>query len=319
MNSPYVRFASLYENRLVITQEPIDGKRYNFTPSEYHRNPTNAKYTGTLSARAQKTIDKRLHAWVYTLLSARANRKAKSSARKYIPIFVTLTLPAKQVHDDRVIKKKVLELFIKRLQYNCGVTHYFWRAEVQQNGNIHFHMVFDRFIDKHRLSQYWNDALEPLGYIDAFENKHGHRNPPAVNVRKLYSNSANIWYMLKYCGKDSKGRPIQGAVFRFSRGLIKLKGIRLLLEGRDVQTLRDWVRDKVASVFEDKFFAVIFFDRSYSLKSLHGRLGAAFQEVIAPLFQNLYLTGAPPPTVDELSAVQIRPAVQCSMFDAYGR
>lgn len=292
--APYVKFATIYENKLVITHEPIDGKRHQFTKSEYHKNPTNEKYTGTLSKNARRQIDKRLHGWIYAMLTAKSNKKGKKRTNRRLPTFVTLTLPSTQRHSDKVIKSKCLELFIKRLQYSFNVTHYFWRAEVQQNGNIHFHLIFDKFIKKELISKHWNAVLENLEYISEFEKIHGHRNPPTTNIQKLYSNSANIWYLLKYVAKESKGRLIEGAVYRFSQSLRNVKPLKIILEGQAVNKLRSFCRGKVKRVFTDDFFAVVYFKKSSSLLPFFNSLGAEFQEVTEKCFRLLYPTEPPP-------------------------
>jgi len=295
----YARFATVYENRAVITYEPIDGKRRNFRASEYHKAPTNAKYTGILSKNAAKTIDKKLHGWIYSMLTAKSNIKGRKRTGRRFPTFVTLTLPSTQKHDDRDIKRKVLEHFIKRLQYQFSVRHYFWRAEVQENGNIHFHLILDRYIDKTDLRDHWNRALTPLGYIDRFEAKHGHRNPPSTFVSELYNDSANLWYMLKYVGKEHKGRLIKGALYRFSRSLKKVKPLKIWLNGVEAQKLRQYCKGRVKRVFSQDFFSLVYFKTSESLLPFFDSLGDSFQEVAEHCFLALY------PVEDDLPQLQV--------------
>lgn len=286
--APYVRFATVYENKVLITYEPIDGKRHKFTKSEYHKNPTNAKYTGVLNKTAQKKIDKKLHGWVYAMLTAKSNRNKKSNSKRYKPTFVTLTLSATQKHSDKEIKSKILEIFLKRAQRYWNVKHYFWRAEVQENGNLHFHLILDKYIDKSKLQKAWNDSQQNLGYIDRFEQKHHHRNPPSTNVKKLYGNSANIWYLLKYVGKEHTGRLIEGAVFRFSQSLREVKPLKILLDWSEAKKLRMFVKGKVQRVFNEEFFSIVYFKKSTSLLPFFDSLGNVFQEVAERCFKHLY-------------------------------
>jgi hypothetical protein len=317
-HSDYGKFATLYENKVVVTYEPLDGKRKNFNASDYHRNPTNARYTGAISKNAQKTISKRLHGWVYSMLTAKSNNHKRKRSKRYKPIFVTLTLPAKQQHTDKEIKSKVLELFIKRLQYHFKVKHYFWRAEVQKNGNLHFHLIFDRYLKKDSISYHWNECLENLGYVTAFEKKHGHRNPPATNVRQLYSNSANIWYLIKYVGKAHKGRKIEGALFRFSQSLRDIKPLKIWLDRTDGLKLRQFVKDKVSRVFSDDWFSVVYLNRSYSLLPFLRGLGASFDEVANHCFNLLYPAEPPPQPEPILLATKSAQVIQKQLFTNYG-
>ncbi len=124
--------------------------------------------------------------------------------------FVTLTLSSKQVHSDKFIKKKMLGAFLDYLRKKKGVKNYIWRAESQNtssanNGNIHFHIILDKWIPWKELRDVWNDIQNNSGYIDPFELKFKHRNPNSTDIHSL-KNIANVGaYLSKYCSKNSKG------------------------------------------------------------------------------------------------------------------
>lgn len=82
--------------------------------------------------------------------------------------FITLTLPAEQMHSDNVIKSKCLNSILIELKKYHKVKNYVWRAEKQKNGNIHFHIIVDKFIPWSKLRDRWNRIIEKLGYITAY-------------------------------------------------------------------------------------------------------------------------------------------------------
>lgn len=82
--------------------------------------------------------------------------------------FVTLTLPANQVHTDKEIKDKCLNSLLLELKHFYKVVNYVWRAEKQKNGNIHFHLVVDKFIPYSELRNRWNRIINKLGYVDQY-------------------------------------------------------------------------------------------------------------------------------------------------------
>lgn len=84
--------------------------------------------------------------------------------------FVTLTLPSKQVHSDVEIKK-CLNHFLTNVRRKYDVQNYVWKAELQQNENIHFHLSFDKYLPFGAIQWYWLLAIKPLGYVDAYANK----------------------------------------------------------------------------------------------------------------------------------------------------
>lgn len=174
--------------------------------------------------------------------------------------FLTLTLPSKQVHTDKVIRKCLLK-YIDNLRKNYKVKFYVWKAETQQNGNIHFHLLIDRFIPYNRLRKLWNTILQPLGYIEQYKinqekrgflyretiiknkkviknpktykeqyltyqkaKKNGFKNPNTTDVKSLSNIGSPIAYMLKYMTKNEENkRPVIGKLWGASNLVKKLE------------------------------------------------------------------------------------------------
>lgn len=89
-------------------------------------------------------------------------------ANNYVT-FVTLTLCCKQLHDDKYLNRHMLGFFIQKIQKKHGVTNYLWRAEKQKNGNIHYHIIIDRYIRWENIRMYWNAILRYHGYIQEYQ------------------------------------------------------------------------------------------------------------------------------------------------------
>lgn len=148
--------------------------------------------------------------------------------------FITLTLPAKQNHEDTTIKKIILNQFLVEIRKHYNVKNYIWKAELQENKNIHFHLLIDQYIDFQALRRRWNRCLEKLNYVSEykkkFENlsllnyhklrntnaefpfekskkayalgkKHKWENPNTVDVRSVYSKKELAIYLSKYITK----------------------------------------------------------------------------------------------------------------------
>ena len=84
-------------------------------------------------------------------------------------VFVTLTLPSTQIHSDNEIKRTILNSFLIELTRYHNVKNYLWRAEKQKNGNIHFHLIIDKFILFNELRKRWNRICNKLGYVDKYQ------------------------------------------------------------------------------------------------------------------------------------------------------
>lgn len=142
-------------------------------------------YNGYLSPNTKREIKKRLDNWL-TAIAENVDFKhlpKEMNRLQVYPTFVTLTLPSKQVHNDSTIKERCFLPFIEWLCNDsqeldrkgqlkgCGVNGYFWRAESTKSGNIHFHLIIDRFVPWDRLRKKWNQFIERLGYVTRYANR----------------------------------------------------------------------------------------------------------------------------------------------------
>lgn len=85
--------------------------------------------------------------------------------------FITLTLPTEQKHTDKEIKSVALNNFLNHLRNKFGLQNYLWKAELQTNKSIHFHIVTDIYIHHNAIRYYWNRSIELLGYVSDYKNK----------------------------------------------------------------------------------------------------------------------------------------------------
>ena len=139
--------------------------------------------------------------------------------------FITLTLSAEQMQVcDSIIKKECLEWWLSLARRKFGLKHYVWKAERQKNGNIHFHITSNCFIDVDKLRESWNQAQNRIGFIDLFNVKHNHTNPNSTDIKIVNSKKAIGSYIAKYVGKElGKGDKIKGKVWDCSQSLKNVK------------------------------------------------------------------------------------------------
>ena len=136
---------------------------------------------------------------------------------------VTLTLSSKQIHTDNEIKNKLLNQFLVELRYKHKCQFYLWRAESQGNGNIHFHIITDKYIPWNELRNGWNRIQNKLGYVDRFNEKYKGKTPNSTDIHSIWKVKNLSAYLAKYCTKEDKNRKIQGKQWGLSSGLSKLK------------------------------------------------------------------------------------------------
>lgn len=139
---------------------------------------------GMVSDQARRKMSKAID-WL--LLIANPNKATASLSGKQFSFklaFITLTLPSKQVHDDNIIKKECLNQLLIELKKRYKVRHYIWRAEKQVNGNIHFHILIDKFVPWSELRDRWNRITEKLGYVSRYRDEQMSYHAKGFRVRK---------------------------------------------------------------------------------------------------------------------------------------
>ena len=116
---------------------------------------------GDISKKGKKALEKAVYWFLYSV----DPRLLTSGKGKNKIQFITLTLPSKQVHSDKIIKSKALNQFLTEIREKYGVKKYIWKAEKQQNANIHFHILTDQFIPYQDLNGIWNRIMAKMGYV----------------------------------------------------------------------------------------------------------------------------------------------------------
>lgn len=206
-------------------------------------NQSNLAYNrpdGVISEKAERRIKTAIDWLCATAEEKTFYTKARKVKSKFRVNFITLTLPSLQAHSDNVIKKECLNHFltILRTKYKCS--KYVWKAEAQQNGNIHFHIASDVFIHHTALRNHWNTIIEKLCYVSRYASAQvafhaaGFKFRPAQAKKRTYAqqlasyqlsvsqkwqspNTTDVHsvrhitdisaYLAKYCAKNGKPNP----------------------------------------------------------------------------------------------------------------
>ena len=153
--------------------------------------------------------------------------------------FCTFTLTEPQKHSDQ----KIIETFVDFIDHlkkvknylidpitkertkdeGLKIENYLWRAETQENGNIHFHLISDVFLNQDMLRRTWNNYLQNLGY----QYGYGASNVNSLRKDKKNNKIGNVeQYICKYMTKP----PLRKAYKNFTK--------RQLLEVPDFEKYR---------------------------------------------------------------------------------
>lgn len=288
------------------------------------RNLIQEKKSVNLSASSKKEIRDS----IFSMYQLSKPRTIKAINGKFIynfrQSFVTLTLPSKQVHSDVEIKK-CLNHFLTNIRRAFKIENYVWKAELQKNENIHFHISFDKYIHYQAIRYYWLLAIKPLGYVEAYRAKFSKmslseystyrklpqssckdafmqgvrsswQSPNCVDVSAVTTASSVSNYLSKYFAKnddsniDSDRIKAFGKVWARSTSLSRLKYKNKF----QWQEIKEFIRQLLAQNAVKKVvydFSTVFYINFKALKGVHKR----FFEKILFSNANRYLYPFPVP------------------------
>lgn len=168
--------------------------------------PTSNKQKATISSKSSK----RLEAAIYLICqSATTKRVWDKDWQRWFSFkinFITLTLPSAQIHDDSIIYSQIFKPFIRWWRDRNPNLLYIWKAEKQDNGNIHFHLTTNSFIHWRTMRNKWNLLCDNLGYTTRCKTT----DPNSTDVHSVRDIRSLPRYLASYMmKKDLYKKPLK--------------------------------------------------------------------------------------------------------------
>ena len=175
----------LPSNKTNVSKNPTkqDGR----ITSNQARTGTNLKRNGKCVRTGE--IRRRIHAWCGAIGGVKRIR------------FFTITFPEGTKDQDG---KQALNIWLTRLRLADPKINYFWTAERQGNGTIHFHLLLDRHMSIQMVNGWMKTTLVNMGDKIPWSNPNHAAIYGGVNVKqKIYSGHGVEKYLIKYLTKSS--------------------------------------------------------------------------------------------------------------------
>jgi hypothetical protein len=200
---------------------------------------TRAFHNFEISTNAHRTLKKKIN-WLYYLAKSKSIKTYQGkSIFNFKMAFITLTLPSAQKEPTIEVTKNLFNQFLTEVRQRTKMANYVWRLEFQKNGNVHYHIATDTYLDYFFALQVWNRILKKAGYIEPYTKKHSGlclreynamynasgktdfsimakryatgcarkwSNPNTVDVKSVISNKSISSYISKYFSKDADNK-----------------------------------------------------------------------------------------------------------------
>lgn len=199
----YIPIIQVRTNSLIMYNEPTEPRYHLKVSNPFKHLPKS--YSGTVTEGAKKRITKAVTLLIQSTPERIVKNPVTNSTHPFKLSFITLTvsstskmLTASDAH------KTLLEPFLLYLRRNHQMRSYIWKAELQERGQIHYHLTSDCFINHTTLRNKWNEYQNKAGLLDDYYNLKGHYNANSTDVHSVYKIKNIEAYLIKYMAKAVK-------------------------------------------------------------------------------------------------------------------
>lgn len=194
-------------------------------------------YKGNVSASSEKRIRRAIDLLLQLSPERIIYNPVIDASHPFTINFITLTVSDSTIRHHKEVYQKCLRSYLK-WQIRKGAKHYIWKAELQQRGQIHYHITTNCFIHYMDIQKKWNSLQKKAGYLSSFAQQHHHYSPNSTDVHSV-RNVKNIEaYLIKYICKGIGSGVIKGKIWDCSDSL-KKPYFSSVLESQNLPVVRD--------------------------------------------------------------------------------
>jgi len=192
--------------------------------------------------------------------------------------FITLTiahakpLPADWCH------KNLLEPFLRKMRSKWDLREYIWKVELQERGQIHYHLTTNTFIPWTAIRDTWNNLMRSNRLLDDFLLRNKHSDPNSIDVHSVYKVKNLGAYLCKYLCKDIGETKINAKLWDASKNLKAAEYFTITPGAREMINI-DQLTRKTALMKKEKEHCTI-----YNL------MGSSLTDILTPETYQQYLT-----------------------------
>lgn len=247
-------------NAVLIYSQPqfSQGKRLSQFRLSNMQEQRKIRYSGKLSPSAKKRLAKAATLlvqsikpkWLYNEVSKR-NHLHKLS-------FITLTISDHEKKlSGKEAYKQLLSHFLQWLRRTKNCNTYIWKAELQKNGQIHYHITTPSFINYQEIRDKWNNLQKKAGLLEKYHADKGHYNANSTDIHEVNNVENMAGYLIKYITKNFQNEvSLGGKVWDCSQNLKANGYFKIEADSTHDQFLQLAVENNLASCYTGERFEI---------------------------------------------------------------
>lgn len=207
-------------------------------------------YSGNMTAHSRKRVMRAVDMMLQRNPKRRIQNPITGNEHDFQVGFVTLTIPDPKPVDASWSHKELLEPFLRTARRKWGVEDYIWKAELQQRGQLHYHITWTQFVDFTQIRNAWNNLLHKHRLSDDYAKRFRTFHPNSTDVHAVWRIKNLKAYLAKYIAKETQNqKSIKAKVWDCSKSLKKAMYATELTTAHEV-LLNDAVNQGIAHVIK---------------------------------------------------------------------
>jgi len=175
----------------------------NYLHKQSSEEDQNRTYSGKLTPGAKKRLARSIDLLVQSTQRTWIDNPYEPGKKMPFQIaFTTLTVHSpERMITHKEAYKNLLSPMLQWLRRSHNVYLYIWKAELQERGQIHYHLLLGSFVDMKQLRNKWNRLQRDCGYLDMYFETHGHYDAPSTEIKNALLHDDVAGYLQKEFSK----------------------------------------------------------------------------------------------------------------------
>lgn len=216
-------------------------------------------YSGTVTIGAKKRMSRAIDTLLMISPEQKIFNPIINRYQKFQLTFITLTISdntknysAKESYD------LLLSHFLRWLRESKKCKSYIWKLELQERGQVHYHLTTNKFLMFDDIKNEWNRLQKKAGMLDDFYNRFGHFNANSTDIHAVYKVNDIKKYLLKYLSKSEQNESsIVGKIWDCSKNLKGVKNFEVDYEDLNPRKFLNFLNAPDIDLFENKHCKII--------------------------------------------------------------
>ena len=237
MPNTYIPHVQVRNNAILIYERPAVEP-----PKKMNLEGFKSAYSGKMSTGSQKRIRKAIDIMLQTNPERKIWNPVVEVFHPFRLGFVTLTVSE---DSKNLTAKEGYTVLLKewlRWASRKGVSDYIWKAELQERGQIHWHVTVNQFIHYLDIQKSWNRLQKRAGLLEGYARKFGHFNPNSTDVHAVKNIRDFEAYLAKYLAKNDQNQSSTTGKLWDCSASLKRARFSDVMDGETNDNLREAIR-----------------------------------------------------------------------------